>query len=45
MELESMALMKEFLLQQKDLETQRSDMRRRLVDEVVDLQKNVITGM
>ncbi|XP_066914661.1 kinesin-like protein KIF19 isoform X3 [Clytia hemisphaerica] len=43
MELESMALMKEFLLQQKDLETQRSDMRRRLVDEVVDLQKNVIT--
>ena len=44
MELESMALMKEFLLQQKELETQRTDMRRRLVDEVVDLQKNVITG-
>ena len=45
MELESMALMKEFLLQQKELETQRTDMRRRLVDEVVDLQQNVITGL
>ena len=44
MELESMALMKEFLLQQKDLETQRGDMRRRLVDEVIDLQKGVISG-
>ena len=45
MELESMTLMKEFLLQQKELETQRTDMRRRLVDEVVDLQKNVIKGL
>jgi len=44
MELESMALMKEFLLQQKELETQRGDLRRRLVDEVVDLQKSVISG-
>jgi len=39
-----MALMKEFLLQQKELETQRGDLRRRLVDEVVDLQKSVISG-
>ena len=38
-ELESVALMKEYLLQQKDLETQRGDMRRRIVDENCNVTK------
>ena len=44
MELESISLMKDYSLQEKDLILQRTQMRNSLIDELVDMQRKIITG-
>lgn len=43
-ELESVALMREYLLQHKDLTTQRKELRNNVVHDIVELQRDIIQG-
>ena len=44
-EFQSIKLMREYLLEQKDLKKQREVMRQNMVQEIIEMQKNIIKGI